>query len=69
MSLDSERAKRSFVPKISWFDQLMLLVDGAITVALVPSDPKIASVAREATRVLLIAAGVQQTSNALPTTP
>jgi AcrR family transcriptional regulator len=39
--------------------QLMLLVDGAIAAALVRGDPKMARAAREAARVLLIAAGVR----------
>lgn len=39
--------------------QLMLLVDGAVAAALVRGDPKMARAAREAARVLLIAAGVQ----------
>jgi AcrR family transcriptional regulator len=38
--------------------QLMLLVDGAIAAAVVRRDPKMARVAREAARVLLLAAGV-----------
>jgi AcrR family transcriptional regulator len=38
--------------------QLLLLVDGAIAAALVRGDPKVARAAREAARVLLIAAGV-----------
>ena len=38
--------------------QLMLLVDGAIAAALVRGDPKMARSAREAARVLLVAAGV-----------
>ncbi len=38
--------------------QLMLLVDGAIAAAVVRRDPKMACVAREAARVLLLAAGV-----------
>jgi AcrR family transcriptional regulator len=39
--------------------QLMLLVDGAIAAAVVRRDPKMARVAREAARVLLLAAGVE----------
>jgi AcrR family transcriptional regulator len=46
--------------------QLLLLVDGAIAAALVRGDPKMASVAREAARVLLIAAGVEVSSE-IPT--
>jgi AcrR family transcriptional regulator len=38
--------------------QLMLLVDGAIAAAVVRRDPKMARTAREAARVLLVAAGV-----------
>jgi hypothetical protein len=38
--------------------QLMLLVDGAISAAVVRRDPKMARAAREAARVLLTAAGV-----------
>jgi AcrR family transcriptional regulator len=38
--------------------QLMLLVDGAIAAAVVRRDPKMARAAREAARVLLVAAGV-----------
>jgi AcrR family transcriptional regulator len=38
--------------------QLMLLVDGAIAAAVVRRDSKMARVAREAARVLLLAAGV-----------
>jgi AcrR family transcriptional regulator len=38
--------------------QLMLRVDGAIAAAVVRRDPKMARVAREAARVLLLAAGV-----------
>jgi AcrR family transcriptional regulator len=47
--------------------QLMLLVDGAIAAALVRGEPKMARSAREAARVLLIAAGVQ-ISTTLPAT-
>ncbi len=39
--------------------QIMLLVDGAIAAALVRGDPAMARAAREATRTLLDAAGVQ----------
>ena len=39
--------------------QLMILGEGAVAQALVHGDPKMASVAREAARVLLVAAGVQ----------
>lgn len=39
--------------------QLMLLVDGAVTTALVRGDPRIARSAREAAAVLLKAAGVR----------
>ncbi|MBI1778773.1 MAG: TetR/AcrR family transcriptional regulator [Proteobacteria bacterium] len=39
--------------------QLHLLVEGAIAAALVRGDPKVASAAREAARMLLMAAGVQ----------
>ena len=35
----------------------MLLVDGAIAAALVRKDPTVARAAREAARVLLVAAG------------
>jgi hypothetical protein len=37
--------------------QLMLLVDGAIAAALVRGDPKMARAAKDAARVLLMAAG------------
>jgi AcrR family transcriptional regulator len=47
--------------------QLMLLVDGAIAAALVRGDPRMARVAREAARVLLVAAGAP-ISVAVPTT-
>jgi AcrR family transcriptional regulator len=39
--------------------QLMILGEGAVAQALVHGDPKMASIAREAARVLLVAAGVQ----------
>jgi AcrR family transcriptional regulator len=39
--------------------QLMILGEGAVAQALVHGDPKMASVAREAARILLVAAGVQ----------
>ena len=39
--------------------QLMILGEGAVAQALVHSDPKMARAAREAARVLLLAAGVQ----------
>ena len=45
--------------------QLMLLVDGAIAAALVRGDPKVASAARDAARVLLVAAGVAIPADAL----
>ena len=43
--------------------QLMLLVDGAIAAALVRKDPTVARAAREAARVLLVAAGVDASSS------
>jgi len=42
--------------------QLMLLVDGAIAAALVRKDPTVARAAREAARVLLVAAGMDAAS-------
>lgn len=44
--------------------QLMLLVDGAIAAALVRGDAKVASAARDAARVLLVAAGVAISADA-----
>jgi AcrR family transcriptional regulator len=44
--------------------QLMLLVDGAIAAALVRKDPTVARAAREAARVLLVAAGMDAASGA-----
>lgn len=38
--------------------QLQLLIDGAIAAGIVRGDPKVAAAAREAARVLLVAAGV-----------
>jgi hypothetical protein len=42
--------------------QLAILVEGAIAAALVHGDPKIARCAKEAARVLLIAAGTSAAS-------
>lgn len=39
--------------------QLQLLIDGAIAAGIVRGDPKVAAAAREAARVLLVAAGVK----------
>ena len=43
--------------------QLMLLVDGAIAAVVVRRDPTVARAAREAARVLLVAAGVDASSS------
>jgi hypothetical protein len=43
--------------------QLQLLIDGAIAAAIVRGDPKVAAAAREATMVLLTAAGVTRPGN------
>jgi AcrR family transcriptional regulator len=49
--------------------QLQLLIDGAIAAAVVRGDPKVAHAAREAARVLLVAAGVDVTSAEIATAP
>src|SRR5215472_3385928 len=46
--------------------QLMILGEGAVAQALVLGDPKMARAAREAARVLLMAAGVPMTASATP---
>jgi AcrR family transcriptional regulator len=48
--------------------QLMILGEGAVAQALVHGDPKMARAAREAARVLLVAAGVQVPPSSHPRT-
>ena len=62
-----EQRRAWFRERLTWLDvadadglatQLMLLVDGAISAALVRGEPKMARAAKEAARVLLATAGV-----------